>query len=312
MSIAWSGIVLLVLLLPGFLFFIGLYFPEKFTREVVERSPLGQLAGSVLIAFVVHGVLYLLNAGLCGARLPCIDLTRVLDAIALDSAKNPDAIPSVAASLSSFPGWIFFYVLLASTLGVLAGWGTGTLVVKGPLRVLVQHRWVYDLKVDDGDVLTVAYVLSRVSHEKNHLLYRGFLKAFGLQKDGRFSYLILTNVVRYYMCLEEGKPVTTTSDKWIVIGETSGHGDAVHPGPSHGRRRDRSYFNIDGSDIANVIFDRYEFPFENAKKAEAIISRAEKEHAEAVPAAKSGGTDARVVKSPSQKSRQKPPSPSTD
>ena len=38
MSIAWSGIVLLVLLLPGFLFFVGLYFPEKVTRE---REALG-------------------------------------------------------------------------------------------------------------------------------------------------------------------------------------------------------------------------------------------------------------------------------
>ncbi|MBK7715526.1 MAG: hypothetical protein IPI38_08890 [Gemmatimonadetes bacterium] len=42
-----------------------------------------------------------------------------------------------------------------------------------------------------------------------------------------------------------------------------------------GRRRDRSYFVIDGADVANVIFDRYAFPFSNAANLDAIIAAAE-------------------------------------
>lgn len=275
MSIAWSGIVLLVLLLPGFLFFIGLYFPEKFTREVVERSPLGQLAGTVLIAFVVHGLLLIANGWLCGSLLPCINLHEVLAAIALDTSKTPLAVAEVAATLSADRCWIFAYVIMASAGGLLLGWGTGSLVVSGALRVLVQHRWVYDLKVEDGDVLTVAYVLSRVQHGQRHVLYRGFLKAFGLQKDGRFSYLILTGVVRYYLNLEDAKPVTSHPEDWIVIGEAIDGDRHLPPGSRPGRRRDRSYFVIDGADIANVIFDRYAFPFGSAANLDAIIAAAE-------------------------------------
>lgn len=58
MSIAWGSLVLLVVLLPGVLFFVGIYWPEQFTRESEPRSPLGQLAGALLVAFVVHGLAY--------------------------------------------------------------------------------------------------------------------------------------------------------------------------------------------------------------------------------------------------------------
>ena len=154
MSIAWSGVVLLVLLLPGFLFFVGLYFPEKFTREVVERSPLAQLAGTVLIAFLVHGALFLFNRLACGGLLPCIDLGEVLGVISLDGAKSPDAVRMVARALSDDPGWIFGYMLVASAMGTGLGWFTGMQVVLGPFRFLAQHRWVYDLPLE-GDVMAM-------------------------------------------------------------------------------------------------------------------------------------------------------------
>ena len=60
MSLAWSSLVILLLLLPGVLFFVGLYIPEQFTRETTERSPIGYVAGVMGISFVVHGILFLL------------------------------------------------------------------------------------------------------------------------------------------------------------------------------------------------------------------------------------------------------------
>jgi hypothetical protein len=54
-SLAWTTIVFLILPLPGFLFFVGLYFHERISRDVAPGSPLGQLAGAVLTAFVIHG-----------------------------------------------------------------------------------------------------------------------------------------------------------------------------------------------------------------------------------------------------------------
>lgn len=262
MSIAWSGVVLLVLLLPGFLFFVGLTFPEKFTREAVERSALGQLAGTVLIALLVHAALFLTNQYYCGAHVPCISTRELLAAISLDSSKTPDVLDEVSATLAADGFWILSYFILASGLGTLAGYATGTLIVTGRLRFLAQHRWIYDLKVDDTDVLVVAYILSNVAHEGRHVVYRGFLKAFGLQRDGRFSYLVLSNVVRYYLTLESGGPATSPPADWHVIGATIDDENQPLSLTGGGRRQvDRSYLVIEGEDVANVIFDRYAFPF---------------------------------------------------
>ena len=60
------------------------------------------------------------------------------------------------------------------------------------INALARHTWIYDLKVGEKRSVTVAYVMTNITHEGRVLMYRGFLKAFGLQQDGRFSYLVLT------------------------------------------------------------------------------------------------------------------------
>lgn len=52
MSIAWATVVLVVLLTPGFAFVWGFYAPHQVTRESVPASPLGQLAGAVVLSFL--------------------------------------------------------------------------------------------------------------------------------------------------------------------------------------------------------------------------------------------------------------------
>ena len=84
MSIAWATVVIVVLLLPGFAFFWGLYSPNQVTREVSPASPLAQLAGVVIISFLFHACAYfVINTRLClgtgsgalaglpGLALPC-------------------------------------------------------------------------------------------------------------------------------------------------------------------------------------------------------------------------------------------------
>ena len=61
MSIAWGSLVLLVVLLPGVLFFVGLHIPEKFTRDAVEQSALGQLAAVLCVSLFAHGALFWLS-----------------------------------------------------------------------------------------------------------------------------------------------------------------------------------------------------------------------------------------------------------
>jgi hypothetical protein len=65
MSLAWATVVLVVLLLPGILFCVAVYIPEQFTRDMAPKNALGQLAGVVLVSFVVHGLLFGLHCPLC-------------------------------------------------------------------------------------------------------------------------------------------------------------------------------------------------------------------------------------------------------
>jgi hypothetical protein len=243
----------LVLLLPGFLFSVGLFVPERFTRETAQRSPLGQLAGVLLVALFIHAALFLLNHAVCGAHIPCVDLKRVIDAVVADKASG-NASSEIAANLTAFRWSVSSYLLVACAGGVATGWLVGTQTVAGKLSALARHTWIYDLKTGEENSVTVAYVMTHVTHQERVLMYRGFLKAFGLQQDGRFSYLVLTEAVRYYMHLDPARPRTTRKNLWLQIGERSG---SITLSDLHEASRDASYFVIEGEDIANAVFDRF-------------------------------------------------------
>lgn len=256
MSIAWSSLVLLVLLLPGVLFFTGIYLPEKFTRQAEARSPLGQLAGVLFIAFVVHGTAFGLFGSNCSGRAPCMRFDLLVDFLNLDS-KQATATALSSAMLVQFRWWIYSYVLLTSGAGVLLGYAYGALVSSGKLRGLSRHPWVYDLSIDG---LTYAYVMTHVKHEERLLMYKGFLRAFGLQEDGRFSYIVLSDVTRMYMQLAPGGSETSGADGQRVIGNST-PGTVILPRePAQPRRRRHSVFIIEGEDVANVVFDVLETP----------------------------------------------------
>ena len=81
MGLAWATIALVLFLLPGFLFHLGVTFPEDFTRENVKREQLGQLTGAVLVAFIVHAGLLVFLDGLVlhtGWSWPVVDLDACL------------------------------------------------------------------------------------------------------------------------------------------------------------------------------------------------------------------------------------------
>lgn len=267
MSLAWSSLVVLLLLLPGVLYFVGLYMPEQFTRETAERTPLGQLAAVLIVSFTVQGALYWMLSAACRqwTGIPCIDLTIVMRVVLLE---KPDAL--LAQMLTRFWGWIFVYMLAASAIGVALGFATGKAVVHGYLHGITQHPWVYGLSV--GDNFTVAYVMTHVRHEDRVLLYQGFLKQFGLQRDGCFSYIVLTDVSRGYMHLDAKAPRTAAAEHWLKIGKAPA---SISREAMRGTSLDRvhGYFVIEGEDVANVVFDRLEYTWEKSPEAFALFLR---------------------------------------
>lgn len=252
MSIAWGSLVLLIVLLPGVLFFIGIYWPEQFTREAQPRSPLGQLAGSLLVAFLVHGLAYSVLSGLCAGRFPCVSTSALLEAITIDATTH-DALARTASMLHSYRWWIFAYVMGSSAGGIALGGLWGWLIATRRIRGFSRHGWIYDLSVDG---LTYAYVLSTVAHDDKILMYKGFVRAFGLQQDGKFSYLVLSDVTRLYLRLSDEGSLTSEEAHQRVIGASSS-GAVIAPTEStRPKRRVQTLFVIEGADIANVVFDR--------------------------------------------------------
>lgn len=254
MSIAWGSLVLLVVLLPGVLFFVGIYWPEQFTRESEPRSPLGQLAGALLVAFTVHGIAYALLTSFCGRWLPCISVGALLDVTNVDP-KVPGMSASVSSMFERYRWWILSYVLSTAVAGIALGAIYGTLIVRRKVRHFSRHQWIYDLSVDG---LTYAYVLTNVRHEDRILMYKGFLRAFGLQQDGRFSYIVLSDVARQYLTLKENAPETSAPDAQRMIGAST-PGSVILPSePTKPKKRVQSLFVVEGEDVANAVFDLLE------------------------------------------------------
>jgi hypothetical protein len=250
MTIAWGSLVLLVLLLPGFLFFLGIYWPEKFTRENEQRSPLGHLAAVLLVSVVVQALGFAVVSAGCRWSIPCINVGLLLDTL------NPteSARDRVDVMFHQYVWWILAYQLATGFAGLALGALYSQLTASGFLRRLVRHRWIYELNTEG---FTYAHVMTHVRQDSRILMYKGFLVTFGLQHDGRFSYIVLRDVVRLYMDLQPEGATTSAEKEQKKIGSAAG-GGVEDPAAGAQLRRLHSYFVIDGEDIANAVFDRLE------------------------------------------------------
>jgi hypothetical protein len=250
-SLAWSTVALLVLLLPGFLFFVGLYFPERISRDVVPGSSLTQLGGVVLIAFFLHALLYAVFVSLCQvwSAVPCVRLDFVLAAFSPDLGSG-SLLKGVAANVERFRWWILVYLAATSGLGLLAGIKAGKMIVDGRLRFLAKHDWIYDLVEPDDSSYTVAYVVTNVRADDRVLMYRGFLQEYCFTAEGKVSYLVLVHAARYYLKLEERRPRPSSARNWLSVVKERSITDGAP-------EREWSYMVLEGQNIANVVFDRF-------------------------------------------------------
>ena len=266
MALAWGTIVILVLLIPGFLFLFGFYAPERMSREAAPASPLGQLAGVVTVAFVVHAAAYALFAPACHwtSIVPCIDLSYLFSALRLES--DPPAafgahMASTASMLQCYRWWILGYFLVTGGLGLGSGWGIGTLVVRqfGPFRSLARHAWMYQLiGAKDGHGTIEAFVLTRTSHDGWVLMYRGFLKDFYAAADGTFRQIVLRYPKRYLMHLSgesvaPGRASALALPPWVPLQQES-NDPFTKAIPLDDTLDGRNILFVAADEIANVYF----------------------------------------------------------
>jgi len=246
MSIAWSTVIVVVLLLPGILFFAGVYFPEKVTRESAPISPLAQLSAVVGIAFFLHAVFYcILNYGALYEHFPSIKdiaLDKFVTILRADSS-TPNA-PSVMAFKGIFDRDalnILSYFVAISVTGFLLGWAIGAMITKGPLRVLASNQWLYSLLDEkDSPAFVRAHVLSKTSHNGRVLIYDGMVDEFYAKASGTINHLVLKNARSGLLEIGDDAPIR-------------------HPGKIPLGDESKGSFQIlvlTSDDIANVYFEK--------------------------------------------------------
>jgi hypothetical protein len=201
MSIAWSTLVVLVLLLPGFLFFAGLYLPERITPDSAPVSPIGQLAGIVGVAFVLHAGAYVLINGLL-SEMPWlggqIHLPALFAVLRLESPGTQD-FAYLRSMFDNHMLRIAVYFAAVSAIGYLAGIQVGRLIESGPLRSFARVPWVFELGSEKPRAgkhsyqLVRAHVLSKTSHNGKSLLYQGIVIDFRVAADGSIKTIVLKN-----------------------------------------------------------------------------------------------------------------------
>jgi hypothetical protein len=248
MSLAWGTISVLVLLLPGFVFFATVYVPGRFTREASPLNPIGQAATAVLVSLFVHGgLLLMLPTESCSGWVKCLDLGAVLALMQVAPSK-PEALPELATKIIASLPQVLAYFLAACAMGGTIGLIWGWLFVRTQLRGLAQHGWVSGL-VKRKHAWTFTHVLSGVSVGDFVLMYRGRLEDFGLLANGRFSYIVLTEASRSYLSFKHRPISASVEDHGLGAGGFGVDGDD---------RLLESYLVIEGEDIQNAVFERYE------------------------------------------------------
>lgn len=273
-NFAWSTVSVVFLLLPGFLFFTGLRFTERFSRAEIQQGPVAQLVTAILVASVVHLVLLGLVGWKCAdwSPLACVDYDLLLRG---PGATQRQLSVIVASSLAPVAG----YFLAANGAGVVLGWLWGHFLTRRGRR-LAQHVWVYDLdsrKAGDrklrrrANYAYYANVLTRIGDSSSKVVYRGDVVDLGIGPNGCINYLVLGNPSRNVFRRD---PVSIDADKWHVIGEETESSESEmadvdltgaeadvnrREAPAKGRRQDQMLY-VAGDSIENVVFSQYALP----------------------------------------------------
>jgi hypothetical protein len=280
MSIAWATVVIVVLLLPGFVFFWGFYAPHQVTRESVPASPLGQLAGVVILGFFVHVIAYALinSAWVCRAgsgflgAVPCIDFDQLAALLRADGVAPAGRQPrTLNAMLDDSAPWVLVYFVVVALLTFAVGFGAGRMVGSG-LLPLARHRYLFMLEEGrrhDGSSgradraaarLVRAHVLSKTTNDGLVLIYDGILQDFYAKADGTISYIVLRGA--RCGCIKIDAAQTRRAGQTTAL-------DGVDAGDAT-----TALLMLTSEDIANVYFEPLsavtKSPAEEQRLAEAI------------------------------------------
>jgi len=158
MSLAWAPVAIILLLLPGIFFFIGLASYKRLSREIIRSSVVSEVAMATVIAIGIHFVsVSVLSA--TGFRLSQF----ILPFAEYGSIPAATLIPQISERLTP----AVLYVAVTTAIGFGLGWLLATGVVSGRFRRLAHHNWIYDIiDVDRRGGIVTAYVMTNIVEGK--------------------------------------------------------------------------------------------------------------------------------------------------
>lgn len=272
MDLAWGTILALVLLTPGFAFHAGLFSVRGISRETRSRSLPTELCFLVLSSLLIHLVLRALYAVL-GTFCSFFDISvRSAVRSALCCVADTHTLSTLSRNVADHIGLLVLHLALSLAAGFALGRWPGRALLRGPLRGLIRHAWVYDMvpKSDTDPHVTYAYVMTKTQHNEFIHCYRGPILQLGLTDDGRFSYVVLRAPARFYVRLENNH---STSTEPIEIGKSRGHRVRVEGRDAASAARYQ--IHISGDSIENIVFADVPRPVGTLQQLEARIAALE-------------------------------------
>lgn len=233
MTAIWTTAAILALIFPGVFFFIGVASYERVSREIIRSGAVSELALALLVSVLIH-ITLLTGLSAFGFRLSSF----VAPLAEYSDVSHVEMVNRVTSKLLP----VTLYLIVSTICGIGLGLLTALGIVSGPLRRFVKHKWVYDLIDRDRrrGIITV-YVMTTTKEDNKVLMYRGRLHEFFMLEDGKISYVILKDCARYHM--DFGESDLPTGRQVDIFREATA------------LRRVWDYLMIDGSNIANILFD---------------------------------------------------------
>jgi len=210
MTLAWTTFVVILLLLPGLAFFIGFWSQERYSREIVKSTAVGELGMAAFVALVIHACAI--------APLHAIFKFNFFTYFApIEQAFEQNARGSILGSSEYIIDAVVDYTIAICVISFLVGLGVARFAMFGFLRkYFAAHGWAYDLirEKNRAGGLVTTYVLTNIVEQKTALMYVGELEDFFLEASGSFSYIVLKNCSRFYLQLDRAVPQAAQQGTW--------------------------------------------------------------------------------------------------
>jgi hypothetical protein len=192
MSLAWTPIILLLLLLPGLGTWVGYHLGPKPGRNSelpefkIGDAPMLLIAMVVIASLLVHALLYAVNRE--GCNTSCIEMRLVLSALEVGKEEAAD-VQALANSIDKH--WPMILTYFGSS--VVLGFGLGLLLSLFPKPL--PEWWAQDISGPNKiRYIEVELLTDDTCHCR--VIYRGRLVSYRAASDGTVSEIVLHGAER--------------------------------------------------------------------------------------------------------------------